>query len=110
MTNLIVARNNRWVLASNGMPVALARWWGTAADVHRQYPSYGPVTEEEFVAALAFYPFPALSSDGTVMETGAIYCRCGEQVSSHVDRSTTQRCMYCGRTYRLRVEEVTDGK
>jgi len=105
--DLIVARNNRWVLASNSMPIVLARWWGSAADVRREYPGYGPVTDAEFTAALAFSPFPAITETARITSGGAVVCRCGENLPITMERRAEQ-CAYCGRRYRVRLEEVTD--
>ena len=95
MSDLIVARNGRWVLASNGMPVLIVRSWYSAASVRKNFPGFDPPI-----------------TDTAVVERGDIgrllfVCRCGEWAAVGTEQ---QRCGVCGRTYRLRVEEVTDGK
>ena len=109
MTDLIVARNGRWVLASNGMPVALAREWHSAAEVRRQYPGYRPITDAEYEAARAFEPFPAITAEARIAPGRYVRCRCGESLIFEL-QFPLETCQWCGRTYRLRVEEVTDGK
>ena len=111
MSDLIVARNGRWVLASNGMPVLIVRSWYSAASVRKNFPGFDPpITDEEY-AACAEWPFPPIT-DTAVVEQGdhgrlLFVCRCGEWAAVGTEQ---QRCSVCGRTYRLRVEEVTDGK
>ena len=111
MSDLIVARNGRWVLASNGAPVLIVRSWGSAANVRANFPGFDPpITDEEY-AACAAWSFPPIT-DTAVVEQGDIgrmlcLCRCGEWATVGAEQ---QRCDVCGRTYRLRVEEVTDGK
>ena len=108
--NLIVARNGRWVLASNGAPVLIVRSLNSATSFRLAFPSFDPpITNEEY-AACAAWSFPPIT-DTVVVEQGDIgktlfICRCGEWAAVGVKQ---QRCGVCGRTYRLRVEEQADG-
>ena len=109
--NLIVARNGRWVLASNGAPVLIVRSWESAASVRKNFPGFNPpITDEEY-AACAAWTFPAITEtarvDASIAGRALAQCRCGEWMEIKVEVS---RCDCCGRTYRLRVEEVTDGE
>lgn len=111
MTDLIVARNGRWVLASNGAPVLIVRSWGSAASVRANYPGFDPpITDEEY-AACAEWSFPPIMEtakvDASIAGRALAHCRCGEWMGIDAEVS---RCGVCGRTYRLRVEEVTNGK
>ena len=111
MSDLIVARNNRWVLASNGAPVLIVRSWESAERVRNNYPGFDPpITDEEYAACRA-WPFPPITEMATLdpgdVERVLVTCRCGEWMMIDGEKPT---CAVCGRTYRVRVEEVTDGK
>ena len=92
--NLIVARNGRWVLASNGAPVLIVRSLNSATSFRLAFPSFDPPITDTVVV-----------EQGDIGKTLFI-CRCGEWAAVGVKQ---QRCGVCGRTYRLRVEEQADG-
>lgn len=106
MSDLIVSDGTSWVLASNGLGVAVVRAWKSAEQIRRAYSgNFGAITDEEYAACVA-WTFPAIH-DEAMYDEADVRCRCGQWMSLNEVEPTIQ-CEYCGRRYRVRLEEVID--
>lgn len=118
MPDLIVARDGGWVLASNGISVSVIRGWGAADDVRRECIHWSireSITDEEYAACVA-WTFPPIHDIATYEGEGDARCRCGqwiriswEDLPPDPDDMSLVQCAYCGRRYRVRLEEISDG-